>query len=31
MERKNKKAQSTNDMPGAKNLTMNEDLPPRQG
>jgi len=31
MERKNKKAQATSDMPGAKNLTMNEDLPPRQG
>ena len=31
MERKSKKAQATNDMPGAKSLTMNEDLPPRQG
>ena len=31
MERKNKKAQASNDMPGAKMLTKNEDLPPRQG
>lgn len=31
MERKNKTAQASNDLPGAKMLTRNEDLPPRQG